>query len=76
LNQAFSKLKYRNAYIVLPPDIETLGELNRSVEYYPKDFKALVEKFNKAYSELPTLINNTKSLNDSEKEVLMKEIFY
>jgi hypothetical protein len=65
------KLKYEDAFLVLPHRIAEMEELGRAMEYYPDKYTQLVNDFNRDYQELPAMIQ-ASGLRSEKKEELLK----
>jgi len=68
------KLKYKDAYIVFPYRIAEMEELNRAVEYYPHQYKQLVNRFNKDFAQIPDILKNTKNISDENKSIFLHDL--
>jgi len=69
------KLKYEDAFVVLPHRLAEMEELNRALEYYPDKYTQLVNNFNRDYPLLPAMIQDSR-LGNEKKDELLKALYH
>jgi alpha-glucosidase (family GH31 glycosyl hydrolase) len=68
LTKATKKLKYKNAHILIPKRVGDLEEIDRQIDYHPKQFKELIDKFNEGYPKIPDSIEHLVKHHHLKKE--------
>lgn len=74
LYNASEKLKYKSAYIVFPFRIAEMEELNRAVEYYPRKYKELVNRFNKDFAQIPDILKDAEGMRDEDRKTFLHDL--